>query len=179
MERLDACEADEAIELAEGPLVAVLRAQIVAGCEQVAGVQTNTYTTRSLHAIEDGREMFETATEIGALSRCLLQQHRRSSARPRAEQAAERVGDERQPALFGPARVRARMHDEPVETQRFGTIELLAEGGNRLRSQVGGRGRHVDQVAVVRDDRTDAGLGDPRAKTCDLFGRKRTGAPLA
>ena len=66
----------------------------------------------------------------------------------------------------------------PSRPERFGAIELLAERGDRLRAQRRLGGGEVDQVAVVRDDRLDAGLLDPRAEQRDLVGWQRPRPPL-
>ncbi len=70
------------------------------------------------------------------------------------------------------------MHHEPLEPQRFRAIELLAKRVDRPRAQGGIGGRHVDQVAVVRDDGMDAGLVEPPAKERDLLGRQHPRPPL-
>ena len=105
----------------------------------------------------------------------------RMRTRPRAplpQQRAQSVGDEPQPAFLSAGRERARMHDEPVEAERFGAIDLLAEGGERLRPQRRLGGGEVDQVAVVRDDRLNPRLVHPGAKARHLVGWQRPRPPL-
>ena len=49
----------------------------------------------------------------------------------------------------------------------------------RLLAQRRRRGSDVDQIAVVRDDRVDAGLGDPPPEQHDLVLGQHAGTPLA
>ena len=62
---------------------------------------------------------------------------------------------------------------------RLCAIELLSERRNRLLPERRRRGRDVDQVAVVRDDRRHAGFLDAAAEAGDLVGRQRTRPPLS
>ncbi len=70
------------------------------------------------------------------------------------------------------------MHDEPVESERFGAVQFLAKGGDRLRAQRRRGSRDVNQVAVVGDDGTNARFLDPLSKARDLRGRQFARAPL-
>ena len=116
-------------------------------------------------------------SEVGALAGCVFEQHLRPGARPGGKESRERLADQLQSVFLGSVGIRAGMHDEPVESERFGAVEFLAKGGNRLRAQRRRGGREVNQVAVVRDDRTYAGFLDPRDRpraasrprsTCEL-----------
>ena len=71
------------------------------------------------------------------------------------------------------------MHDQAIEVQRRGAIELFAERANRAAPQRGVGGREIDQIAVVRDDRTDPAFADAAAKGRHFIGRQLARAPLA
>ena len=49
------------------------------------------------------------------------------------------------------------MDDDAEQAERMRAIELVDERLDRLRAKRGIRGREIDQVAGVRDDRRDAG----------------------
>ena len=72
------------------------------------------------------------------------------------------------------------MHDEPVESERFRAVEFVAE---RLRSNASRSdrfgGREVDQVTIVRDHRSDAGLPHATLEERDFLGRQFARAPLS
>ena len=89
-----------------------------------------------------------------------------------------RPGDQLETLGFAARRVGPRMHHEPLEPQRVRAIQLGAKRVDRPRAQSGIGGRKVDQVAVVRDDRMDAGLVEPAAKERDLFRRQQARPPL-
>ena len=61
------------------------------------------------------------------------------------------------------------MHDEAVEPERFGAIELVGQRVDRLLAQRRIDRGKIDQIAVVRDDRTDPRLAHPAAEERDLL----------
>ena len=73
MERLQPREADNLAELAERLRVALDRADVVAGGEQMAGIEADTDARRTAEKIDDRRQVLEPVTEIRALSRGVLQ----------------------------------------------------------------------------------------------------------
>src|SRR5258705_11327764 len=118
-------------------------------------------------------------SEVGALAGRVFEQHLRPGAGTGGKELRERLADQLQSVLLGSVRIRAGVHDEPVESERFGAVEFLAKGGNRLRAQRRRGGREVNQVTVVRDDWTYAGFFDPLPKARNLRGWQLPGAPLA
>jgi hypothetical protein len=62
-------ETDHALELGEGCLAIGGGAQIVAGGEGVAGVETDADPRSVLDAVDDRREVLEAMTQVGALVR--------------------------------------------------------------------------------------------------------------
>ncbi len=70
------------------------------------------------------------------------------------------------------------MHDQPVEAQRRGAVQFVAQRVDRLAPERRIRGREIDQVAVVRDDRPDLRLPHPTPEQRDFLGRQLARAPL-
>ena len=138
--------------------------------------QTPTRRVRPTLA-DDGRQMLESVAEVRALSRRVLEQDADARPLPGRKEPAQRLRDEVK--TLGLRRVRSRMHDEPVEAERVGPIELLAERRDRLRAQRGVGRRDVNQIAVVRDDRRDARLARAAAERVALLRRNLARAPLA
>src|SRR6476469_7484774 len=71
------------------------------------------------------------------------------------------------------------MHHQSVETERLGAVELLDQTEYRLAAKRRIRPRDIDQIAVVRQDRTDLGLANAAAEERDLLRWQFTRAPLA
>src|SRR4029450_9726355 len=86
--------------------------------------------------------------------------------------------DEPQRVVFTPGRARARMNDDPEQTERVRAIELVDERRNRLRAKRGIGCREIDQIARVRHRRTDASLIKPTAESPDLVSIERAASPL-
>src|SRR6476620_4424439 len=118
-------------------------------------------------------------SEVGALAGRVFEQHFRAGAGTGGKELRERLADQLQSVLLSSVRIRAGMHDEPVESERFGAVEFLAKGGDRLRAERRPGGREVNQVTVVRDDRTYAGFFDPLPKARNFRRRQHPGTPLA
>ena len=116
-----------------------------------------------VEGLDNRGEVFEPVPEARSLAGGLLEQDaERGPGQPLPQQAsAVRRRASRSPPSSVPGGERARMHYEPVEAEHFGAINLLAEGGKRLRSQLRLGGGEIDQVAVVRDDRLNPCLLNP------------------
>ena len=66
-------------------------------------------------------------TEVGALPSRVFEQDHGGAGGTVAKQLLQAVGNQLQPLLLAAAGVRARVHDETVESEPVGAIELLAE----------------------------------------------------
>ena len=93
----------------------------------MAGVEADADARRSPEEVDDPREVLEAMSQVGALSRGVFEQDLRLAGPTRCEQLGEAVADQDQAAVFGAGRVGARMHDETVQPQRLGAIQLVAE----------------------------------------------------
>jgi hypothetical protein len=68
VERADVLDADMAFEVVDRPLVAVARPQLVAGREDVAGVDADADALLVVDELPDRAELLERAAEAGALA---------------------------------------------------------------------------------------------------------------
>jgi hypothetical protein len=108
----------------------------------------------------------------------LLEQNHRFPSAPGAQQLQQSVRDQRQAVRIAPCRIAARVQDDTQQTERLRAIDLVSHGFERLLPQRRARGREVDQVAGVRDDRTDPdALSRLRNSRISSRGIRRT-APL-
>jgi hypothetical protein len=73
---------------------------------------------------------------------------------------------------------RARVHHQALQPEGIRAIVLFEQRGERLLPQCRRRRRDVDQVAVVRDHRMDAGVRHPAPEQDDLILRDHAGPPL-
>ena len=126
------------VELAEGCLVSRFGADVVAGGQQVTGVEAHADPRRSVQPIEDGRQVLEAVSEIGPLAGGVLEQHHRPCARPLREQRPIASPIRRSPSCFRPGRVRARVHDETVESERLGPVDSSPSAAIDCARSVGG-----------------------------------------
>ena len=161
VKHLDAVEADDAIERLERLAIALFGADVVAGGQQVAGVEADADARRAVEPLEDRREVLEAVAEVGALPggvleqdhRCRAAAARRSSVR--SPSAISRSPSSSVPVVNEPGCITSP--SRPSASARSSSSTSAASDCSRSGSR---RGSEVDQVAVVRDDRLDAGLGD-------------------
>jgi hypothetical protein len=71
------------------------------------------------------------------------------------------------------------VHHERIEAEPLGAIDFLSERLQRLPAQRRRRRRYVYEIAVVRNDRANAGFGYSPAKEDDFIVGQRSRAPLA
>src|SRR5687768_2741400 len=176
---LHTVEADAAFEGVEGLPVTLLADDVVAGGDEVARVQANADTGRAVEMAEDSRQMLEAVADRPALPRRMLEQHHRLFARPRLERRANRLGNEPERVLLAARCAGSGMDDDAEQPERVRAIEFVDERRDRLLAQEWKRGRQVDQVAGMGDDRPDPGLVDAPAERADLRRIERLALPLA
>lgn len=105
-------DANELLEGVERVFVASARRQVVAGGDQVTGVEANARARRSIELVDDRRELFEAVSDRATLACGVLEEHHRSSPRPRAKCSADRLGNQSQRIFFSANRARPRMDDD-------------------------------------------------------------------
>ena len=179
VERADPLDADRPMEVGERPVIAVGTADVIPGREQMTGIDANTDARRSVQAIDDLGEVLEPVAEIRALTGRVLQQYPGLYVGTFGKELTQGFGDQPETIGLRAAGVRTGVHDEAVQTKRIGAIQFLAQRRDRLRTQLALGGGDVDQIAVVRDDRTYAGVADALPELGNLFLGKRPRAPLS
>src|SRR5438874_10774886 len=158
MEREHARQSHRARAALDGGGVTRGRADVVAGDEQVAGVQAHAHPLGAPHAPDDPRQVLERSPERVAPAGRVLEGHAHAGARRADQRLVHRPRHRVEAGLPPRAHVRAGVHDQTAETQRLGALQLVRERVDGLPPGRGhGRGQ-VDEVAAVRE-----GVPDPRA----------------
>src|SRR6185369_4665334 len=132
MERQYAATPHRGLALGHRTVVSGLGAEIVAGGEKMARVETDAQALRSSGALEQGRELAERPADRISRSRGVLERDLHAVARGARQRFVECGGDPSEPGLQAGAHVRAGMDDDAREPERFGTLELVRERGDRL-----------------------------------------------
>ena len=144
----------------------------------MAGVEAHAKPRVPVRFREDGGQVLEPGANRRPLAGGLLEQHHRASAGAVRQQFDQRLGDQARSVGFGPLRVAAGMQDDTEEAERLGAVHLVPHRLDRLPAQRRVRRRQVDQVARVRDDRTDARRLHPARGIANLLRRHDAAAPL-
>src|SRR6266850_3240646 len=142
----------------DGGGVARGRADVVAGDEQVAGVQAHPHPLGAPHAPDDPRQVLERSPERVAPAGRVLEGHAHAGTRRARQRLVHRPRHRVEAGLPPRAHVRAGVYDQTAEPQRFRALQLVRERVDGLPPGRGhGRGQ-VDEIAAVRE-----GVPDPRA----------------
>src|SRR5215471_6880192 len=127
MKRSNALDADGLIEFAEGAVVTLLRANIIAGGEGVRGVETDTQPIAFLGGVDDLTDLFEAVADIGSLAggdfECYLSPVTGTSL----VNDIQRLRDGFDSGQFAGSDVRTGMRDEILYAQYFASFELVDE----------------------------------------------------
>src|SRR6266571_3921261 len=111
MDRRETVESNQAIEFAEGLLDPGFAADVVAGGEDVRGIETNTEPLRLAHVFDEVSDLLEPVTETRTLpSRC-LQRDPRFHLWNFAKHAVDRSDNFFEAGFFASADVGARMQN--------------------------------------------------------------------
>ena len=142
-------EADDVLELRHGDVVSLLRADVVARREHVAGVDADADARLVFDLVDDVGEVLELPAEVAALPRRVLQ-HQRHPAGV-VEGTVHALGDVVQALLFADLlEVRTGVEVEPVEPQLHAAFRLVQEGVEGFLPLLRIRMAEVDQVRIVR-----------------------------
>ena len=161
---LQPIEADDAIERGEGVAIAGVGDNVVSRCDEVTRVEADADSWRSIHMVDDRRQMLEAISQRSPLPGRVLEQHHGLAARARLERRADRIRNQLKPSLLCSRGADTRVNDDPEQAKGVSTIEFVDEGRERRRAESGRRSRQVDQIAGVRHDRRDAGLRNAAAE---------------
>ena len=132
----------------------------------------------SVEQIDDRRKLLEPVAEHGALTGGVLQEDQRPMGGPPGEEVAQGLRDQPQALLFGARRIGAGMHHQSHQSQCFRAIEFLGERRDRSHAHDRIVGGDIDQIAVVADDRTNAGCSNPAPELANLVRWQGSRAPL-
>src|SRR4030095_9649597 len=86
MKRLQPVESNQPSELLERRRVAFGRADVVYGCQQMAGIEAYANTRVVVHLRDDRRELLERRAQRRPLARRVFEQHHRPAAPPGAKE---------------------------------------------------------------------------------------------
>ena len=96
MKHAQASETDNAREVLERLPIASFRCDVVAGGEQMTGVQADADAGGAEGQLDDSRELFEAPAERCPLTRRVLQQHHRLMRWTLSKHVRQSVGDAHQ-----------------------------------------------------------------------------------
>jgi len=116
MEEAEPAETDAAGEVVEGLTVARFGRQVVAGGEEMTGVQTDADAGGAARELDDPRQMLESPAERGALAGGVFEQHPRPVRRAVREKRRHRFGNAVEACGLG-SRPGVQHHAEEAESQ--------------------------------------------------------------
>src|SRR2546430_13734584 len=177
MEGADAPDPHVAGPALEGGVVAFGLSEIVAGGEEVAGVEADPDALRNLDGAEEQGELLEGPADGRAAARGVLEEdHDAIAARPR-DHLVEGSHDAADALVEPLAAMGAGMDDHEGQAEGLRALELVLERRHRpLPLRLGGRGE-VDQVARVGEDGPHARRLPCAAEASDIPLRKRHARP--
>ena len=129
--------------------------------------------------LDDLREMLEPVAQVRALAGRVFKQHPRLCVRTGCEDFAETFGDQAKAAAlrFQRCTTRDASRGRRGPVTRRDPVRRRSASIDPRGARVGGG--EIDQIAVVRDDRSDLRLPHATAEQRDFLGRKFARAPLA
>src|SRR3954465_6551273 len=134
------------VELFESGLITAVGRDVVAGGEDVAGVEADGDAIRGAARVAYRPQLLKSAAHAGALASRGLEKDLAGTP-VGGEHLVESGGDVADSLRV--VRVRAGMHDERRNPEQIGPFELVDEGGYRLVAQIAFIATQVDQVARV------------------------------
>ena len=178
---MDPGQAHLPLQFGHGPRVGGRIAQVVAGGEQVAGVDAHPQVVRKAAAAEQPAQLGQPAAQGRAHAGGGLEQHLQVRVRGlrlfdgRIQVAGHRL----QPGLDARAQVAARVEDHPGDAQLAAAAEFVRQGvdGFACRSRV--RGCQVDEVRAVRGHRHPSRGLPFLPEQADILRTRRADPPLA
>src|ERR1043165_5684496 len=154
-ERADFADADVRVDLVDDALPSAARADVVAGGEDVAGVDADADALLFVDEVYDPAELLERAAEAGALPRGGLEERDDLVPRQARMHVVERARDLVGAGGDARAEVRAGMEDDGVDAEALGAVELVGHRLERVAVDLRVRRGEVDEVRRVGEDRLD------------------------
>ena len=146
-------ESDYAIEFAKRFLSPPFAADVVAGGENVRGVQTNTKALRFAHVLDDARDLLESVAETRALASGCFERDPRFDFRDFSKHAVDRGDDFFESGFFAGAEMRAGMKNQKWKLELIGPSKLFRQSADGIRVKLRIGGREIDQIIGVGKDR--------------------------
>src|SRR3970040_2907935 len=123
----EAVDSYRAIEFSESPLVAFLRANVVAGGEGMLGVEADSDAIVFFRGIDHVADLLEAIAKIGALPGGDLEGDFHLVARAGFMDFVERLRDQFDPFRLARAHVRAGMRHEIRDAENLAALQLIDE----------------------------------------------------
>ena len=162
-------QADHLPDLGDRGVPALGRADVVAGGEEVRGVQANTEPLRLLDAPENIGEVADAVSKAGALPGGVLERDSHRRFFRGTKDAIERLGDALHAPVVALAKVRAGMQHEERHAERCGNLDLPRERLDRLVAVVAVRPGEVNEIAGVAKHRSYVALGQLGPESFSVF----------
>ena len=175
----DEVEADLACELGQEVVPTGGAVERVAGGKGVAGVEADAEAMPAFGLCPDRRQVLQPASQHGSLAGGDLEQDSGRAGPELAIHGIERPGDRREPGLLPRSHVRAGMHHQRRDSERFATAELVGERRPGPREDLRIRRSEVDEIRRVRDHRSDRARRMRRAEGRRVLRQQRFALPLA
>ncbi len=156
MDHLQAVKADRAVELLHHLRVEFRGPVVVAGGEDVAGVETDSHPLVLVDALDDGSDFLERAAERGPLTGSRFEQCDRPVVRNRSVDLVERLGEPFDPGFHSRPGVGTGVRDEVGNAKFVAAFKLIGEGRDRLGEDIFLGRRKVDQVGIVDNKLVEA-----------------------
>ena len=179
VQRAQPAEPDDPVELVEHAGEPVGRADVVAGGEQVAGVEADAEPLAAAGDLDQPRELLERAPQRAARAGGVLQVQLAVAG------LRQRLGDrgagtvERRVDGAAALQRRARVQHDGVRAQRGAGAQRAGQRRERLGAEVRVLGGRVEQVDGVDQQRVDVRVAHRRAEVRDLLAGVLARLPLA
>src|SRR5205823_5433901 len=128
------------------------RADVIAGGEEMAGIQTNPEALRAAHLVINLGQVLEVIAEATPLPGSVLQSHANRRLLCRLKDFIKTGDDLLKPGLFTLAQVRTGMHDQKGEAKVCRELNLLNERLQRFVAVVAIRRAEIDEITDMAED---------------------------
>ena len=151
----EAAASDDPVERAEDSRRSIRGRDVVAGGKKVSRIGADTEPLRLARRLEHECQFLESGAEAGPLTSGGFERDSRPHARQRCEHDVDALDHCAQAGLDPPSHVRAGMENKPRQLQRIGPDEFFAQCAPRFLEELRIRGREVDHVTAVAEDRAE------------------------
>src|SRR5438132_3795000 len=155
----DAREPDDSIQLVDRLLHLGRRALVIARRKCMAGVEANRDALVVVERVQHLLDLLESRADAAAEPRVVFDQQFCGLRIRSLEHVAQVIRDRREPSLESRAFVRARVEDDPVDTELVRRLQVSGESALRALAQRGVVAGQVDQINGVKVKRRMAMLG--------------------